>query len=105
MSYCRSCQCVDPLDLPIKKLKPKATSVDEHVILNVINGNILLQKETGSRRKGMWKLPLRDENEMVKDNLIAVHKYGITRYKVSMHIYKFEDKTYMRMRNGLALMK
>lgn len=87
-----SCQCVDPLDLPIKKLKPKATSVDEHVILNVINGNILLQKETGSRRKGMWKLPLRDENEMVKDNLIAVHKYGITRYKVSMHIYKFEDQ-------------
>ena len=86
-----SCRCVEPLGLPIKKLKPAVTNIDEHVILNIRNGKVLLEQETGNRRKGMWKLPTRDKKEVTKLDLITTQNYGITRYKVKMHIYKSKN--------------
>ena len=86
-----SCRCVEPLGLPIKKLKQGVTNIDEHVILNIRNGKVLLEQETGNRRKGMWKLPTRDKKEVTKLDLITTQNYGITRYKVKMHIYKSKN--------------
>ena len=86
-----SCRCVEPLGLPIKKLKQGVTNIDEHVILNIRNGKVLLEQETGNRRKGMWKLPTRDKREVTKLDLITTQNYGITRYKVKMHIYKSKN--------------
>ena len=86
-----SCRCVEPLGLPIKKLKQGVTNIDEHVILNIRNGKVLLEQETGNRRKGMWKLPTRDKKEVTKLDLITIQNYGITRYKVKMHIYKSKN--------------
>ena len=86
-----SCRCVEPLGLPIKKLKQGVTNIDEHVILNIRNGKVLLEQETGNRRKGMWKLPTRDKREVTKLDLITIQNYGITRYKVKMHIYKSKN--------------
>ena len=86
-----SCRCVEPLGLPIKKLKQGVTNIDEHVILNIRNGKVLLEQETGNRRKGMWKLPSRDKKEVTKLDLITIQNYGITRYKVKMHIYKSKN--------------
>ena len=86
-----SCRCVEPLGLPIKKLKQGVTNIDEHVILNIRNGKVLLEQETGNRRKGMWKLPSRDKKEVTKLDLITTQNYGITRYKVKMHIYKSKN--------------
>tara|TARA_B100000900_G_scaffold67531_1_gene52659 strand:- start:3099 stop:4130 length:1032 start_codon:yes stop_codon:yes gene_type:complete len=86
-----SCRCVEPLGLPIKKLKQGVTNIDEHVILNIRNGKVLLEQETGNRRKGMWKLPSRDKREVTKLDLITTQNYGITRYKVKMHIYKSKN--------------
>ena len=86
-----SCRCVEPLGLPIKKLKPAVTNVDEHVILNIRNEKVLLKQETGKRSKGMWKLPSRDKKEVTKLDLITTQNYGITRYKVKMHIYKSKN--------------
>ena len=86
-----SCRCVEPLGLPIKKLKQGVTNIDEHVILNIRKGKVLLEQETGNRRKGMWKLPTRDKREVTKLDLITTQNYGITRYKVKMHIYKSKN--------------
>ena len=86
-----SCRCVEPLGLPIKKLKPAVTNVDEHVILNIRNEKVLLKQETGKRSKGMWKLPSRDKKEVKNLVLITTQNYGITRYKVKMHIYKSKN--------------
>tara|TARA_B100000575_G_scaffold205289_1_gene166727 strand:- start:531 stop:1562 length:1032 start_codon:yes stop_codon:yes gene_type:complete len=86
-----SCRCVEPLGLPIKKLKPAVTNVDEHVILNIRNEKVLLKQETGKRSKGMWKLPSRDKKEVKNLDLITTQNYGITRYKVKMHIYKSKN--------------
>lgn len=86
-----SCRCVEPLGLPIKKLKPAVTNVDEHVILNIRNEKVLLKQETGKRSKGMWKLPSRDKKEVKNLALITTQNYGITRYKVKMHIYKSKN--------------
>ena len=82
------CQSSQPLDLPIKKSKPQITSIDEHVILAVSKSKVLLEQEQGRRRHGMWKLPSRNENELEGSKLLSKQKYGITRYKVTMHIYK-----------------
>ena len=82
------CQSSQPLDLPNKKSKPQITSIDEHVILAVSKSKVLLEQEQGRRRHGMWKLPSRNENELEGSKLLSKQKYGITRYKVTMHIYK-----------------
>ena len=79
------------MGLPIKKLKPAVTNVDEHVILNIRNEKVLLKQETGKRSKGMWKLPSRDKKEVKNLALITTQNYGITRYKVKMHIYKSKN--------------
>ena len=39
----------------------------------------------------MWKLPTRDKKEVTKLDLITTQNYGITRYKVKMHIYKSKN--------------
>jgi len=85
------CQSSQPLDLPIKKSKPQMTSIDEHVILAVSKSKVLLEQEKGRRRHGMWKLPARDGKGLKKTKLLSKQKYGITRYKMTMHIYQSDD--------------
>ena len=85
------CQSSQPLDLPIKKSKPQMTSIDEHVILAVSKSKVLLEQEKGRRRHGMWKLPARDGKDLKKTKLLSKQKYGITRYKMTMHIYQSDN--------------
>ena len=85
------CQSSQPLDLPIKKSKPQMTSIDEHVILAVSKSKVLLEQEKGRRRHGMWKLPARDGKDLKKTKLLSKQKYGITRYKMTMHIYESDN--------------
>jgi len=55
-AYCRS---RDPASLPVKSRKSTVTEVTEHAIwLRDGDGRILLHHESGSRRTGLWKLPL-----------------------------------------------
>ncbi len=85
------CQSSQPLDLPIKKSKPQMTSIDEHVILAVSKSKVLLEQEKGRRRHGMWKLPARDGKDLKETKLLSKQKYGITRYKMTMHIYQSDN--------------
>ncbi len=83
------CQAKDfqPEVLPIKKNRTKITHLDEHAIICVHNNQILLAQETGSRRKGFWKLPTRSI-QAVKPLMLALNfSYAITRYKVQLYLY------------------
>ena len=40
-----------------KKPRQKTVPVEEHVLLCVRDDSILLEQESGTRRKGLWKLP------------------------------------------------
>ena len=82
------CQTKTPADLPRKKPRRATVIVDEHVLLcRRKNGSVLLARESGSRRKGMWKLPERSAEETADLPLLATHKYAITHYRVTLHIY------------------
>lgn len=82
------CKTKNPQNLPHKKRRTPLTDVEEHAIYaKDEQDRILLHQEIGSRRKGLWKLPLRDKDECLNRELIHSGQYMITRYKVKLHIY------------------
>lgn len=82
------CATKSPENLPKKKKPAKITSITENAIwVRDASGNILLHQESGSRRNGLWKLPLRSAAECKCLPLISENTYGITRYKVSLKAF------------------
>ncbi|MDC0200862.1 A/G-specific adenine glycosylase [Verrucomicrobia bacterium] len=96
---CQECPAVswclseNPLELPVKKSRPKITETQEHVVFAFEAKRVLLEKETGRRRKGMWKLPERTPESLNGLRLLLVHKYGITRYRVTMNVYEAKKES------------
>lgn len=87
------CLSKDPLGLPVKKSRPAITDLNENVVLALKGKKILLEKETGRRRKGMWKLPDRAPESLTGLRLLAVQKYAITRYRVTMNVYELNGES------------
>ena len=85
----RFCKTREPETLPTKTPKAKTTQVDSHVLwLRDAAGRILLHQEQGNRRQGLWKLPERDAADVSGLTELATHRYGITRFQVTLHIYQ-----------------
>jgi A/G-specific adenine glycosylase len=83
------CAAKDPQDLPVKQKRAEITPIEEHAIWSRDDeGRVLLHLESGSRRNGLWKLPLRTEQECAGSKLIFSDTYTITRYKVTLNIYE-----------------
>jgi A/G-specific adenine glycosylase len=83
------CQTREPGLLPVKGRKIELTRVDEHALwLRDGDGRILLEREAGPRRTGLWKLPLRGVEEIGHLPMIASSEYGITRYRVSLKVHQ-----------------
>lgn len=82
------CAAKHPQELPVKKRRAEITQIAEHAIWMRDNKDcILLHRESGSRRNGLWKLPLRSEEECAVGKLLFSETYTITRYKVTLNIY------------------
>ena len=80
------CKCSDPEQLPRKKQRAKMTELDEFCLFHRDEGGaLLMQREDGSRRKGMWRLPELPPQATAEADLIT--RYVITRYKVTLHTY------------------
>ncbi len=84
------CQCRDPLSLPVKKARRKTIQVDEHAIFHLKKGRLLLAKEDGGRRKGFWRLPLREAETVAHLEPVSTHRYAITHHRVTLFLYKNE---------------
>ncbi len=82
------CQTKDPASLPIKKPRKKFVAVEEHAIFVLKDDHILLTKESGSRRKGFWHLPLRSAEETSHLETKSTHRYTITHHKVTLLLYQ-----------------
>lgn len=79
----------DPSALPIKKTKRDTLLIDEHAIWSQrSDGAVLLQCESGTRRKGLWKLPLRSVKTVANLPVIYRSIYGITHHRVTLTIYR-----------------
>lgn len=84
----RFCRTKDPSILPVKGRKTAITEVNEHALwLRDSKGRLLLHREAGKRRTGLWKLPTRESGEVSHLPLLARHSYGITRYKVLLYVH------------------
>jgi A/G-specific adenine glycosylase len=82
------CASKSPETLPVKKKRTPITLVTENAIwARNSDGAILLHHESGSRRNGLWKLPLRTAAQCESLQLIAEDTYAITRYKVSLRVH------------------
>jgi A/G-specific adenine glycosylase len=83
------CRTREPAALPVKGRKVAITAVDEHALwLRDSAGRVLMQHESGKRRTGLWKLPVRDAGEICHLPVIAEHVYGITRYRVRLRVHE-----------------
>ncbi len=74
--------------LPKKKASRKTVTEDEHALWVMRNGCLLMAQETGSRRKGLWRLPLRTEPECRQLPLISRSKYSITHHRVTLSVHE-----------------
>lgn len=82
------CKAKLPELLPEKRRKIPITMVDEHSLwLRDADGRVLLHRESGKRREGLWKLPTREAAEVSELQVIAVECYSITRYRVNLRVY------------------
>lgn len=84
----RFCKTQRPSELPVKSRKASITETEEHALwLRDEAGRLLLHHETGKRRTGLWKLPLRAASELASLPKLATHRYTITRYRVDLQVY------------------
>lgn len=80
------CKTRTPEELPRKKSRRKMVQVDEAVSYIVDEeGAVLLEQESGTRRRGFWKLPEHREDD--GGELLLQTKYVITHHKVSLDVY------------------
>lgn len=82
------CKTTTPERLPLKRSKVSITAVDEHALwLRDGDGRLLMHHESGNRRTGLWKLPVRELAEVQHLPLLTEQRYAITRYRVTLRVY------------------
>jgi adenine-specific DNA glycosylase len=82
------CKTREPELLPVKRQKSTITAVDEHALwLRDKKGRLLLHREGGKRREGLWKLPTREAAAISPLPVLAEHRYTITRYRVTLRVH------------------
>jgi A/G-specific adenine glycosylase len=79
------CAAREPAALPNKLAARKTVAVTERAWFIVQEGKVLLEQECGSRRKGLWRLPLAADDEPPGPELFRM-KYGITHHRVDLII-------------------
>lgn len=93
-----SAYCVtrDPKSLPIKKARQKTVVIEEDVLFAKHKNRILLEQESGSRRKGLWKLPAlqskgNSRSPQQKGQILLSMKYSITKYRVTLYVHRVKN--------------
>jgi A/G-specific adenine glycosylase len=82
------CKTREPESLPVKRQKTTITAVDEHALwLRDKNNRLLLHREGGKRREGLWKLPTREAAGISLLPVLDEHRYTITRYRVTLRVH------------------
>lgn len=92
------CKTRTPETLPMKAKATTITSLEEHaVFVSDADGRILLHQEQGKRRGGLWRLPIREKEQLADAKLLHQMNYTITRYRVRLYVYEMAE---IRMLDG-----
>lgn len=73
--------------LPVKRAARAAVRLNEHVLWCVRRGRLLMVQETGPRRRGLWRLPLRPAEECLEQPLRHRAQYSITHHRVTLCVH------------------
>lgn len=82
------CRTRSPESLPRKKAARETVHVIEHALFAVGDGKIFLEQESGSRRKGLWRLPLLSEATAAGLPVALRMKYAITHHRVDLIVHE-----------------
>ena len=82
------CAASRPSALPVKSKKTTLSEVTERVFFHATSAAILLERESGSRRTGLWKLPALPETpDAPPPQVLLQSRYGITRFRVTLWVH------------------
>ncbi len=82
-----NCLAEDPSTLPRKKPKPSITRKKEARLFYQRADRIYLEQSSGPHWKGLWILPTCSSTPLYKNYLASI-TYPITRYRVTMKLYR-----------------
>jgi A/G-specific adenine glycosylase len=80
-----SCRAKDPTMLPAKAERRKTVAHGEAALLIRKNGAVLLEQQTGNRRKGLWRLP--HAGARPAGEPVGSVTYPIMHYRVTMDVF------------------
>lgn len=80
------CRAENPESLPMKKPRRKTVALAEDCAWIVKNGCLLLEQQTGSRWKGLWKLPLL-VSPVGESPLLHALEYPFTHHRVTLSVF------------------
>lgn len=81
------CTTREPSALPVKAKRQAIEEIDEHTACVLREGRVLLSRQGQGRREGMWRLPVREKALVSALPLLHRRKYGITKYRVTLHVH------------------
>ena len=86
LSFCAAAP-FDPERLPIKRARHATVAITEDCAWTVYEGRLLLQREVGTRWKGMWKLPTLSDPVQVGSEPLTHLVYPFTHHQVTLRVY------------------
>ena len=74
---------------PRRRARREVVAVTEHALFAVRDGRILLARESGTRRRGLWRLPLRSEEAVTDPPLALLSRTNcaVTHYRIRYCVY------------------
>jgi len=80
------CKAKDPALIPVKKAAAKTVELKEECAWIVEEGRVLLERQTGSRWKGLWKLSPAHEGVSKRKPLLRM-EYPFTNHRVTLTVF------------------
>ena len=80
------CTAREPETLPVKKPRRKTVSLAEDCGWIVRDGAVLLEQQTGSRWRGLWRLPVLAERPENVEPLVTLD-YPFTHHRITLKVY------------------
>jgi A/G-specific adenine glycosylase len=80
------CAAENPEALPVKKARRATVAIDEDCAWVVKDGRVLLEQQTGSRWRGLWKLPALPARPRDGEPLLTL-EYPFTHHRVTLRVF------------------
>jgi A/G-specific adenine glycosylase len=82
------CRATAPESLPVKAPRRATESLTEHAAWIEESDCILLERQTGKRATGLWKLPALENREAERKDAIFSTVYGFTHHRIRLEVYR-----------------